>query len=73
MKYTVDTINKIIEIESMSSKELKKLCKKHKGYMFVSKSYPIYWNPPVTIPYNSTDNGFEVTYNYPSTSTAGDC
>ncbi len=59
MKYTVDTVNKTIEIEDATIEEVVKLAKKYKKYRVVSMqniTYPYYtpWTPywdfhPITI------------------------
>lgn len=55
MKVTINTVNKTIEIEQATTKELKKLCKDYEGYNIISKiinnwSYPYWQQPYYTIP-----------------------
>ncbi len=58
MKYTIDTVNKTIEIKDALIEEVVKLSKKYKGYRVISMwnitypFYPIipYWQPIGTAP-----------------------
>lgn len=66
MKIKIDTVNKTIEIEEATTKELKKLCKDYEGFTIKSKGsewhypyypWPTYWQPYtplITEPYYIT-------------------
>lgn len=56
MRITIDTTNRIIEIESATTDELKQLCKDYKGFTIQSKmvnNYP-YYTYPYSIPCDTT-------------------
>ena len=79
MKILIDTVNKTIEIEEATTKELKKLCKDYEGFKIISKvvwnSYPIYpYYPaypsnPLEPIYVTSDSITTVDYSYQGTST----
>ena len=63
MKYTIDTVNKTIQIEEATIKELKKLCKDYEGFTIASKVinnwnypyYPVYPSYPLEPFYITSD------------------
>ena len=56
MKYTLDTVNKTIQIESATAEEVVKLCKQYNGYKVISAynypyvTYPQVWTEPYIAP-----------------------
>ncbi len=70
MKYKIDTVNKTIEIEEATTKELKKLCKDYEEFTITSKviwnSYPYYpiipyWQPYTVINVDCVTTGNMIT------------
>lgn len=73
MKYTIDTVNKTIEIENGTVEEVAELCKINDGYTIISKTttypyvpyYPTYPTYPIQpFYYTTNDERYSIDCDY---------